>query len=973
MEKILNDTENQNSGLQKYLTPLNVWAVSFGCCVGWGAFVMPATTFLPFAGPVGSVIAMLLGGAVMIIIAANYHFLINKFPDSGGVFTYTKKILGYDHALLCAWALWLTYISILWANATAFVLVGRNLIGDIFQFGFHYVLFGYDIYFGEVILTLFVLFFFGLMDIHKKIFAARLNTFFAITFLVLGIIFLCVGLSVSGDFKNFSPAFSASYSAELGIFSIIALAPWAFCGFEVVSHLTEEFNFSPKKSFSLMAFGIIAATIFYIALTILATCKIPEQFSNWVEYTNNLGELSGLASVPTFHAVYQIFGDNGIILMGVTLISAISTSLLGLYLAASRLIYATAADRVIPQWLAKLNGQRVPGNAIIFMLLISITVPFVGRQMIGWVVDATTVGATIVYGYVSACAYLTARAENNLKFKITGVIGVIFSVIFVTFLLFPNFWSSNVLATESYFILVAWSVCGFILFQKVFKRDKEQRFGKSTIVWIVMLFFIFFGSLMWIRHTTDENFEMVVDKMGTFYESELENYGIKYHKLKQLKEEYYLKNQIKTVRDELFKDSMIQMGLILLSLFIMFNIYSTVLRRSKEAERAKIQAEESSRAKTNFLSNMSHDIRTPMNAIIGYTNLAQREGVTHEEVKDFLVKIENSSQHLLALINDVLEMSRIESGKMELDEQPANIVKVIDELHDMFATQMQTKKINFVVDTSDVRHKQVLCDKHRLNRVLLNLTSNAYKFTPEGGKISITLSQKEDVAENIGTYELRVKDSGIGMSEDFAKTVFEPFTRERTSTVSGIQGTGLGMAITKSIVDLMNGDIKVITAPGEGTEFVLHVHLNLLEEVEEVEEPAAEENHDVDFSKKKLLLVEDIDVNREIALMVLSEVGFQVDCAVNGEEAVEKIAASSPGDYDAILMDIQMPVMDGYEATKNIRALENKKLAEIPIIAMTANAFSEDVEKAKSVGMNDHISKPLDVPKMMETLQKILS
>ena len=957
--------------LSKYLTPLQVCALSFCCCVGWGSFIMPGTTFLPFAGPLGSLIAMTLGAAAMIIIAANYHLLINRHPDSGGVFTYTKKILGYDHALLCAWALWLTYISILWANATAFVLVGRNFFGDVLQFGFHYVLFGYDVYFGEAALTLFVLFLFGVLDMRRKIFAMRLNTALTVFFWTSGIIFALGALSA--DFpQNFNPQFSPKYSTSLGIFSIVALAPWAFVGFEVVSHFAAELNFSPKKSFALMAWGIIAAALFYIAMIILAASATSLNFSNWYSYTQHLDVMAGFHAVPAFQAVSEIFGETGLMVMGATVMAAIATSLLGLYNATSRLIYATAQDNILPAWFGKLNAQKVPANVILFMMIISVSVPFVGRTMISWVVDATTIGATIVYGYVSACAYIVAKRENLPRYRITGVLGVVCSTTFALFLLFPNFWSSNILATESYFVLVAWSVCGFVFFQKVFDRDEAQRFGKSVVVWIVMLFFIFFGSLMWIRQETDESIEVAVDNMGEFYQRELESYGVKSGIMQQLKEEYYLKNQMNNIRGRLLKNSMVQMALIMLSLFIMFNIYSAILRRERDAKLAKMQAEESSRAKTNFLSNMSHDIRTPMNAIIGYTNLAQRKGVTPEEMQDFLVKIQNSSQHLLALINDVLEMSRIESGKMELDAAPADITKVLDDLRDMFATQMAGKKINFSVE-SRVEHRWVSCDTHRLNRVLLNLTSNAYKFTPEGGTIKITLAEIS-ATESHAAFELRVKDSGIGMAPEFAKTVFEPFTRERTSTVSGIQGTGLGMAITKNIVDLMGGTIEVETAPGAGTEFILRVEFELAEKTAvEEEEPAVEQAAAVDFSAKKLLLVEDIEVNREIALMILEEVGFKVDTAVNGRDAVEKVAASSPGDYDAILMDIQMPVMNGYEAAAAIRALENKKLAEIPIIAMTANAFSEDIERAKAAGMNAHVAKPLDVPKMMETLAEVLS
>ena len=410
-------------------------------------------------------------------------------------------------------------------------------------------------------------------------------------------------------------------------------------------------------------------------------------------------------------------------------------------------------------------------------------------------------------------------------------------------------------------------------------------------------------------------------------------------------------------------------------------------QRQSELIAEKERAEEANKAKSTFLSNMSHDIRTPMNAIVGYLNLAKdlhkiceacplylnkpcKDDVP-DKMFDFLKKIDASSQHLLALINDVLEMSRIESGKMELELDGMNIVTALDEVHDMFATQMAGKNINFSVDSSEVRDKFVICDKNRLNRVLLNLLSNAYKFTPEGGNISVTLKQISEVRDVFADYELRVKDSGIGMTPEFAAKVFEAFERERTSTVSKIQGTGLGMAITKSIVDLMGGTIKVITAPGEGTEFIIEITFELAEDMQEeiIDEKAAQV---VDFTNKKLLLVDDIEVNREIAKMLLESEGFIVDTASDGSEAVKKVAESAAGDYDAVLMDIQMPIMNGYEAAREIRKLDNKKLASVPIIAMTANAFSEDVKNALDAGMNGHIAKPIDVPKMMETLAKIL-
>lgn len=389
---------------------------------------------------------------------------------------------------------------------------------------------------------------------------------------------------------------------------------------------------------------------------------------------------------------------------------------------------------------------------------------------------------------------------------------------------------------------------------------------------------------------------------------------------------------------------------------------------------AKQRAEEENRAKTTFLSNMSHDIRTPMNAIIGYTNLAKRSENSIEQLHDYLNKIGASSEHLLALINDVLEMSRIESGKMELEETETDLCKVLEEVRDMFATQMEKKQIGFSVDTSEVKDSYVLCDKNRIDRVLLNLISNAYKFTPEGGTVSVRLSQLNGAIDGFGRYELRVKDSGIGMTEKFAEKVFEAFERERNTTVSGIQGTGLGMAITKNIIDLMGGEISVVTAPQKGTEFIIHIQCKLLDQQEMPESVQAKTKSEeqMDFSKMRLLLVEDMEVNRQIALMILRQIGFMVETAVNGKEAVEKIADSVVGYYDAVLMDIQMPVMNGYEAAREIRSLQEKELSDIPIIAMTANAFQEDVQEALNAGMNGHIAKPIDEEKLKETLERIL-
>lgn len=391
-------------------------------------------------------------------------------------------------------------------------------------------------------------------------------------------------------------------------------------------------------------------------------------------------------------------------------------------------------------------------------------------------------------------------------------------------------------------------------------------------------------------------------------------------------------------------------------------------------------AQVASRAKSTFLSSMSHDIRTPMNAVIGFTILAIANVTDTQKVKGYLEKILSSGNHLLSLINDVLDMSRIESGKIELEEKEINLPDMLYDIKTIISGQIHAKQLELHMDVVDVTDEDVYGDKTRLKQVLLNLLSNAVKFTPAGGTVSVRISQIHPAPEGRGKYEIRVKDTGIGMSQEFAQRIFEPFEREHTSTVSRIQGTGLGMAISKNIIDMMGGTIEVQTEQGKGTEFIIQLELRLQtgqRSVGKIKEPEAHQLPDINvnsrFAGKKLLLAEDNELNREIALEILGGYGFDIDTAENGAEALEKVALSKPGDYDLVLMDIQMPVMDGYEATRRIRALENPNLAAIPILAMTANAFDEDRRAAADCGMDRFLSKPINIDEMIQVLQEVLA
>ena len=534
--------------------------------------------------------------------------------------------------------------------------------------------------------------------------------------------------------------------------------------------------------------------------------------------------------------------------------------------------------------------------------------------------------------------------------------------------------------------------------------------------------------------------------------------------------------------------------------------YQTQLEEQNRKLEIALQHEgAANRAKREFLFNMSHDIRTPMNAIIGFTSLAATHIDNREQVLDYLKKISTSSQHLLSLINDVLDMSRIESGKVKIEEKAVHLPDLVHDVRSIIQPNVAAKRLSLFIDTMDIEDEDIITDPLRLNQILLNILSNAIKFTPTGGMISIRIAQKNGAPKGCVCYEFRIKDNGIGMSEEFQKHIFEEFSREESSTVSGIQGTGLGMSITKNIVDLMGGTIALTSEPGKGTEFIVTLcftrsgqkaepkqlpqleglralvadddtntclnvstmlskigmrpewtisgkeavirtkyaveqgdafsvyiidwlipDMNGIEIVRQIRkvignrcpiiiltaydwadiedearaagvtafcekplflselrrvlaepfhaEPASEPAHPTaaDLKGKKLLLVEDNELNREIALEILKEAGFVVDTAEDGAVAVRKIKQAAPGQYDLILMDIQMPNLDGYEATRQIRALPDAEKANIPIFAMTANAFEEDRQNALAAGMNGHIAKPLDVPHLLCVLADAL-
>ena len=381
------------------------------------------------------------------------------------------------------------------------------------------------------------------------------------------------------------------------------------------------------------------------------------------------------------------------------------------------------------------------------------------------------------------------------------------------------------------------------------------------------------------------------------------------------------------------------------------------------------RAEEGSRAKSSFLFAMSHDLRTPMNAIIGYAELMEAHWGEKEVTTNYLQKLKGASQFLLALIGNVLEIARIESGKETLNEAPWNLMKLEETLDILLDGEISRKQLT-VNRNVNIRHANVYCDALKIREIIMNLLSNAVKYTSEGGKIVLDIEEKPSARDGFMTLQIRVSDNGIGISKEYVPYIFDAFTRERSSSESGIIGTGLGLRIVKSFVDLMNGDISVKSEPGKGTCFTVEISCRKIPE-EELQQQVEEQPENVSLAGRRLLLAEDNGLNAEIAMTILQDADAEVELAADGKIAVDKLKDVPVGYYDAILMDIQMPNMNGYEATKAIRKLTDER-AKMPIIAMTANAFEEDRQAALAAGMDDYVAKPVEISELFRTIMKHL-
>ena len=1384
------ETRNAPAGaLRAGFTPLGMWAFSIGTSIGWGSFIVTCNTYLQKSGVLGTVFGLLLGMAVIFIITWNLQYMIRMAPSAGGIYTFQKRVGGNDLGFIAFWFVLLTYLAILWANMTSLPLFARFFLGKAFQFGFHYQIFGYEVWLGEVLLSICAVALIGLLCTRSS---RAPNYIMIVAALVFALGFtVCAVIAIVRHESGFSyaPMYTEGSTAFAQIVRIAAISPWAFIGFENISHFSEEYSFPVKKVRGILISSVLLTTVLYLFVSLLSVSAYPPEYESWLAYIRDMGNLNGIKAVPAFYAAEHYLGQTGVTVLMLALFGVILTSLIGNLLSLSRLLFAAAREGDAPEALAALNKRDVPGKAIFAVVAVSAVIPFLGRTAIGWIVDVTTLGASMIYGLISHAAYKHAKEAGRSVEKATGAAGMVLMIVFVLLLLIPGLLPFHAMEMESYILFIVWSVLGLIYFRRLVQSHRHDEHEQRVIVWALLLVLVLFASMMWVSRATenaaneaveniyeyhqshpehdsgvsveermdylhrqakeisstntlytavslglflivmsmmlnnyrdakklgqqlaeaekeadaarkiaelkesitslldnmpgmtftkdaetgvylacnqafadyahketpagvvglaaadifdaetaahfvaDDRLALSMDQPYVYYEEvpdaagnqmKLQTTKLKYtdstgracvlgisqdvtdmvriqHENAMTKEAYenavsngimythiaqtlardytdmfyvnvdseeYIeyrrsdessalsdmhrgwhffsdcKNELsqkvypddrdaflkamnrRTLMEALSRRNSFIMtyrqngdhGPIYVSLkasrmqdderFIIVGITNVdaemrdAMAKSEALAEALNAAEDASKAKTSFLSSMSHEIRTPMNAIIGLDTLALRDETLSPQTQDYLEKIGDSARHLLGLINDILDMSRIESGRLVLRKEAFSLNVMLEQINTMVMSQCDDRGLTYECRIMSRLYESYIGDDMKLKEVLLNILSNAIKFTEAPGSVTLTVEQTASY-EDQSTLRFSIEDTGIGMDKDFLPKIFDLFSQEDGGRKTKYGSTGLGMAITKRIVEMMNGTISVESEKGVGTRFAVTVTLRhcetrdadsvfdpaalhvlvvdddliaaahartVLDEagiradicgsgeealrligiqhtkqkpynlvlmdwnmpgmngleatkeiqdrysdttvviltaynwddiqeeaqhagvdsfltkplhpssvLEEIEQVARRNNltmkkkkEQADLAGRRVLLAEDVEINAEIMMDVLEMEGIDADHAENGKIAVEKFSASAPGTYAAILMDVRMPEMDGLEATEAIRKLDRSDAKRIPIIALTANAFDEDVQRSLQAGMNAHLTKPVEPSSLYQVLGELI-
>ena len=970
--------------LGPYLAPITVLALSFGYAVGWGAFVMPGKMFLPGAGPAGTVIGILLGSLAMVVFAFNYHRMLQRVQGPGGSYAFATETFGADHGFLLAWFLWLTYVAILWANATALVLLARYLFGDALQFGFHYTMAGFEVYFGEVLLCLSVTAFCGAVCLFRKRLAAWLNTILAGVFVAgVAAVFIAALSHHEGGFAAMGPAFSPEGGHAVQVIHILAMIPWAFVGFEAIVHSSAEFRFPVRRAFGILVAAIVLSASVYILLALLPTLSMPDGYANWREYIEDLPNLSGTDAMPVFAASKKALGAAGVAVIGGAMLAAQMTGIFGTLVASSRLMHAMSKGGAIPSWFGRLNRDGTPANAVLFVICVSFVIPFFGRTVTGWPVDVSNLGAAVAYGYTSAAAFALSRKETGraaFAGMAFGIVGVAMAVTFCLLILVPNYISGDSLAAESYLVLAVWCLAGFLQYRHVFLVDWLSRFGHSVVVWISILVLIFFSSLMWVRlavyDASEAAFGSLVGK--TINPDVVESILVR-------------------VSGDMLGKMLVELLLLMSSLAIIVNLFAILRRREKHLLQQKLEAEESAdKSRSYFFSTMSHDIRTPLNAIIGFSEMMKMGFKTEAERSQAVDSILVSGRTLLRLVDHVFDFSKLEAGHLEIMAVHTAVSKLIGDIVESFKVTNTNKSLEIRSHAEGL--PALMLDPQHAGQILFNLIGNAVKFT-KSGYIEVRATFAPDGDGSYGTLRLDVEDTGCGIAEADLDHIMSPY-EQVISKEARNGGTGLGLALCRQLAKAMGGEISVVSTLGKGSTFTVTLPgvkiSTVMEEVESggvgsggvvsggvmgggVEElthplthsPTCPLTHSPTPSlphsptHRRILIVDDQKMNLMVLKAMLKKLGdFEVVMAENGHKALEVLESSSDRPFDIVFTDMWMPELDGEGLVKAVRA--DEKLKALSVHVVTADIELQSTFAAK--GFDSLILKPVTASQLLPLL-----
>lgn len=968
---MLGTAKKQSRG--KYLTAFGAWAFAFGCAIGWDAFLMPEASFLPKAGPVGTILGLLIGGLAMAVIAWNYHVMMNRHPGIGGAYTYASEEFGRDHGYVCAWFLCLVYLAIMWMDATVIAFVAQYVFGERALFGFSYTVHGNEVYLCNVAMSI-VAIVVAMAVCFRRRLAAYAQTVVAVV-CALGIVvaFVIAASNHVGGTSTLGTCFLPGDTSQImQVMQLLAISPLMFIGFETVSNLSSEFSFNPKKSFGVMAAALVSAICAYALLTVIPVLCPPQGCATWLDM---LAFLPDKMPFATLDAVKRSAGAAGLVVIAVSMLGLIFTNLIGNTIAVTRLVAAMANDGALPRWLGGRNRDGTYSNAVVAVAVLSIGVSFIGISAISVITDVAIIGASIAYGYTSVATFRWAKRTGSRLSRFTGACGALIALLLAVSFVVPAFSEhSTMIAPESYLAVVIWSIMGLVAFFAVFRRERGSRFGHSSIVWIFMLSVILSMSMIWVRQktydTTEEAFKDIVQHHGEMCIGKAAppatGDATAAHDHKTGDWQDVLMGKLSNINRSILRNSVVQFALTVMAFALTLGLYATLRRREREMDNEK------ARAKSYFFSTVSHDIRTPLNAILGFSEMLRAGMDTEAERDQALDAIILSGKTLLGLINDILDLSKLESGKMDILPEPTDCKKTLSEIMDAMRVTAHRSSVELRCNIGDM--PPLMLDPQRIRQIVFNLVGNAVKFTDKG-YVELRAAYEHDAASATGELRIEVEDTGCGISDEDKKYIGKAYVQVG-SKVSRNGGTGLGLTICNQLATAMGGRLSFSSTLGRGSTFTVCIpsvrvasdeDCKAAQGVSFVEQMPRRARHAA-FKIHRILIVDDSQMNVMVMKAFLHHLGnFDAVSASDGLEALKILKDPNVEPFDLVLTDLWMPNLDGRGLAAEIR--KDHRLASLIIVGVTADVELRDsLENGDFTGV---IFKPVTCDKLRQTISEM--